>query len=202
MKYPQWLQYAQLENEADETNVANIQLEDPPANMETFPALQLAFDCAKTTLLADTGFSALADSFDEPIERVDVHAALNETKVYVAKWLRAARDAFHVPAHNKPESVVVGNVFVKLDVSWSYHQSIITLPLPCAHCSSIVSQSGRSLFSPQGYSVSMEHCRAIEGRPSCVVPHTRAIPCGWFGFGLPEKDYGSGDAEEGHCFCG
>jgi hypothetical protein len=122
MNYPQWLQYAQLENEADETNVAHLQLEDPPINMETFPALQLAFDCAKTTLLAYPGFSALADSFDEPIEKVDVHAALNEIKLYVAKWFRAARDAFHVPAHNKPESIVVGNVFVRFDVRvlWWY----------------------------------------------------------------------------------
>ncbi|KAJ3055645.1 hypothetical protein HK097_009844 [Rhizophlyctis rosea] len=115
MKYPQWLQYAQLENEADETSVAHIQLVDPPFTMETFPALQLAFDCAKTVLLGDTGFSALADSFDEPIEKADVHAALDETKLHVTKWLRAARDAFHLPAHNKPESIMVGNVFVNFD---------------------------------------------------------------------------------------
>ena len=117
MSFPPWLQYTRLENEADETDVSGIQLEAPPSNLETLPALSLAFECAKLSLLTTTGYAALASSFDEEITPSDVRNALDQTKVYVAKWIRAARDAFHVPLSTKPENIDTGNVFLKFDVS-------------------------------------------------------------------------------------
>lgn len=117
--------------------ITPINSNNPPKTINTLPALETAYKCAKTALLSRTGFAALAESFDDKIEQVHVEAALKMTKIYVVKWRNSDRVAFHVPDEKRPGGIVPGNAVLHFDVSRCYH-SLLRCPAmliaPCAQC--------------------------------------------------------------------
>ncbi|KAF9454675.1 hypothetical protein P691DRAFT_786229 [Macrolepiota fuliginosa MF-IS2] len=120
MELPPWLQYATAGKE-----LKALTLVVPPAGPETFPALQLALECAKKAISTSTGIQALSETF-EPTYLLDgavVKRAMDEDlRVCVVKWSRThggddrpSSDPFHIPLSKRTDQMAVGNIFVDLE---------------------------------------------------------------------------------------
>lgn len=123
MTLPPWLHYAESGENLDDFILSPI-----PPTLETLPALTLAFECAKESILSPTGLTTLNQTFaQKDIPSAVFEQELNESEIYVIKWIERERkestynrEPFHITPENLPnKAVVVGNIFIDLPVHMS-----------------------------------------------------------------------------------
>lgn len=145
MALPPWLHYAKSRE-----NLERFTLISPPSALETLPALTLAFDCAKKTILSPTGLSTLNQTFTGgDIPPAVFEQELKELEVYVIRWLwkkkEGSYEPFHIVPKNLPNrSVGVGNIFIDILVCILSETWFLKVKLNVLGCSLLSSQGGCS----------------------------------------------------------